>query len=477
MATKRPVVTGDLDALGRRVRVAATAVEGRASAPAPDAAADDGGFESMRDAMLDRRTLKGFRRDESAGLFDKLVAEHTGDNLVHALVYEGFAAERTAERFVRDLGAADTDADTDDGDDGGERECAACGNTFNLEEGGIDFDADAGGALCLSCTPDDPADMADGPDPAPDGYQPNAMCGNTFPPAVNEAGMVLERLGDSQPRKIGAGRWRVDTQQDTWNDPVNGLSRTRFSLGGADSGPASNRLKTAAAMMCDDGEMLATLRGLPAGTAVSILFTQANGRGDVEIVQGRIDNFDGEPGITFKQGGGKGFVLNGKMQVLSFRHGQHDNDAVNLMDQWRHTVARTPDLEPARFDDLPVWDGNGEPPRRIGAAYVLDGPDFGGGDVRGSVFFATDVQHDDEGRPEIVNGYHWFPDRSGLTSEHGSLYADDLRRRSGMVRGRNGWSPDLGALTFRDVMDTSDDTLGEMMPRLRRQWGQDRGGR
>ena len=39
----------------------------------------------------------------------------------------------------------------DEAGDDGERECASCGQTFNLADGGLDFVTDAGGPLCLFC--------------------------------------------------------------------------------------------------------------------------------------------------------------------------------------------------------------------------------------------------------------------------------------------------------------------------------------
>lgn len=52
------------------------------------------------DSLIARRVRKGNRRDESEGLLQILLQRHSGDNLVHALVYEGFATERQAEAFV-----------------------------------------------------------------------------------------------------------------------------------------------------------------------------------------------------------------------------------------------------------------------------------------------------------------------------------------------------------------------------------------
>lgn len=54
----------------------------------------------MISKMIERRVSKGNRLEDSQKLFAELVALHTGDSLVHALVYESYATEKQAERFV-----------------------------------------------------------------------------------------------------------------------------------------------------------------------------------------------------------------------------------------------------------------------------------------------------------------------------------------------------------------------------------------
>ncbi len=48
----------------------------------------------------------------------------------------------------------------------------------------------------------------------------------------------------------------------------------------------------------------------------------------------------------------------------------------------------------------------------------------------------------------ILNGYVVMPSGSGMTSEHGSMYEDDVARRGGRV---SRYKP--GSHTFRDAMD------------------------
>ena len=51
--------------------------------------------------LIARRTRKGHNVTDSAKMLSELTAAHTGDNLVAALVYEGFATEAQAEQFVK----------------------------------------------------------------------------------------------------------------------------------------------------------------------------------------------------------------------------------------------------------------------------------------------------------------------------------------------------------------------------------------
>lgn len=52
------------------------------------------------EALIQRRVNKGFSRGDSEQLLSELCEAHSGDNLVHALVYNEFATQRQAERFV-----------------------------------------------------------------------------------------------------------------------------------------------------------------------------------------------------------------------------------------------------------------------------------------------------------------------------------------------------------------------------------------
>ena len=53
--------------------------------------------------LITRRTRQGYNRAESAELLAELVTAHSGENLVHALTYTGFATEAQARRFANQL--------------------------------------------------------------------------------------------------------------------------------------------------------------------------------------------------------------------------------------------------------------------------------------------------------------------------------------------------------------------------------------
>lgn len=54
-------------------------------------------------SLIARRASKGFRADESAALLTSLLEAHSGDNLAHALAFEGFATPSQAARFVASI--------------------------------------------------------------------------------------------------------------------------------------------------------------------------------------------------------------------------------------------------------------------------------------------------------------------------------------------------------------------------------------
>lgn len=58
------------------------------------------GTEGARAELIDRRVAKGNRREDSESLLAELLAAHCGENLVAALVFQGFATERGARAFV-----------------------------------------------------------------------------------------------------------------------------------------------------------------------------------------------------------------------------------------------------------------------------------------------------------------------------------------------------------------------------------------
>lgn len=61
------------------------------------------------DTMVFNRANKGHNETESRRLLNELRQSHSGDNLVHALVYNGFATEKQATKFVAMLSSPKQD--------------------------------------------------------------------------------------------------------------------------------------------------------------------------------------------------------------------------------------------------------------------------------------------------------------------------------------------------------------------------------
>lgn len=53
--------------------------------------------------LIERRARRGHNANESQALLNELLAAHTGDNLEYALVYNDFATEAGAAKFVAQL--------------------------------------------------------------------------------------------------------------------------------------------------------------------------------------------------------------------------------------------------------------------------------------------------------------------------------------------------------------------------------------
>lgn len=53
-----------------------------------------------KQTLLDSRVAGGANRDDSEHLLNELLVAHDGDNLVSALVHQGFATQAQAEAYV-----------------------------------------------------------------------------------------------------------------------------------------------------------------------------------------------------------------------------------------------------------------------------------------------------------------------------------------------------------------------------------------
>lgn len=203
--------------------------------------------------------------------------------------------------------------------------------------------------------------------------------------------------------------------------------------------------------MVGDRDLHSELAGLDGGK-VTVL-TQGHS-GTVEAQEGTVTvDAAGGVGLLNKGASSKGRYLFGRPgvpHVLGYRRGY--GHAAELAAEYRSFEDRTPELEPASFDDIP--DGSDGARSEVAAVFVFDHPGFDGDqDGRGCVFFATDRDP-----AEVANGYMVAPPGSGLVSEHGSFRTDQLSRWGGRVAD---YRP--GSLSFSDAMQLGNraDPYGE----------------
>lgn len=163
--------------------------------------------------------------------------------------------------------------------------------------------------------------------------------------------------------------------------------------------------------------------------------------GSVNIKEGTLVMYGDDLAVVNKgSSSGKGIYLR-DARILAVEKGY--GKAQKLADAYRDAEDSFPDVEEATFDDIPE-EGPTERLNEIAAVYAFTHPGFEPGqDGRGSLFFVTDIQRGDG----IVNGYGVYPPGSGMFSEHGSMYVDDLKKTGGRVAG---YRP--GELTFADAM-------------------------
>lgn len=223
------------------------------------------------------------------------------------------------------------------------------------------------------------------------------------------------------------------------------VRQIKFHMGGKADLRAQSHV---AALRMERAEQTDAIHGKVAYLAdrtskVSMIIATPNG--DVDVREGTLKR--GEHGglvLMNKGSSTKGVRLNEKARILGVEPGYGKAQALAAdFDTYRADV---PELEPATFDGIPDC-GDDEPPSDIAAVYVFDHPGFEPSqDGRGSVFFVTDFMPGD-GDEGIVNGYGVYPGDSGLASEHGSMYAGDLKRWGGRVKGYQ-----AGSHTFTDAI-------------------------
>jgi len=278
--------------------------------------------------------------------------------------------------------------------------------------------------------------------------------GGQWAPAAHDEPDIS--LRPSRPLKqIERGVWEI-TNTTTEELPAQGaLRRTAMHIGGQPHRRAGAGLASRLYEDTKDGSAEAELAAL-SGKKGTVL-TQGSS-GTVTAREGTVvAQSDGSLALLNKGSATKGVYLTGRPgvpRVLGAKAGY--GRAEVLAADFRKSEAIVPELEPSHFDDIPVHDGESEPPSAVVAAFVLDHPGFDGDqDGRGCVFFVTD--RDPE---EVANGYFIAPPGSGLESEHGSFMTEQLSRWGGRVKN---FRP--GSLSFRDAMDLGNKASdGDMGP-------------
>jgi hypothetical protein len=228
-----------------------------------------------------------------------------------------------------------------------------------------------------------------------------------------------------------------------------GRSTITIHIGGA---PWLNTRHGAAARLVSEGTrdvVRQEVRDLSlAGEKMTLLIEDSGTVRALETSGGGQHGQAAEPILWVKGSKGSYYLLN-KLNILAVKKGYGKQDAIAA--EFDKLAEQTPVTEKSTWDDLPVQEDDGDPINTIAAVYLIDGPDFGNGKEPGCLFFATDLQPEDEDRPEsggIINGYFWAPSDAGLlTSESGSFYTRDIRSKSGRVRD---YTPN--SLTYRNAM-------------------------
>lgn len=262
------------------------------------------------------------------------------------------------------------------------------------------------------------------------------------------------------------GRWSVLNASTEEDRSTPGRVRMRTHLAGIPHVKVRALSASAAYSDAEGGRedlhsRLSALHGRPA-TALMV------GRnGDVEAVECKPVPYDGGTLLLFKGSSTKGLDA-ARCGVLDVVPGYGQQQA--LADTFRRRMAQfTPAVEKVALDDrmdyLPdgddesTWDVENP---AIQAAFMVTGPDLGNGPQPGCVFLATDIQRgSNPGERSIVNGYFWAPTDTGLYSEHGSMYVDDIARGGGRI---TGYEP--GSLTSRQCWQELPEDRGEGYRRI-----------
>jgi hypothetical protein len=240
------------------------------------------------------------------------------------------------------------------------------------------------------------------------------------------------------------GHWAIESEQ-TNPAPVNG--RYLIHIGG----DARVNTRIGAALRIYDASArkaaLADVAALAkAGSKMTVLIGRGNSAQAIEGTGGMMAfSAAGSPDtpVLFLKGSKSRYYRADDLKVLAVLAGYGKQD--DLADEFDAVASQVPVTVDATFDGIPdIGDSYPEGDSAIAAVFLMDGPDFGNGKEPGCLFFATDIQTEDD----IINGYFWAPSDAGLlTSESGSFYGRDMPRQGGRIRDYV-----AGSMTYGDAI-------------------------
>lgn len=278
--------------------------------------------------------------------------------------------------------------------------------------------------------------------------------------SAQQAAALDALAGEPRPmRELSKGSWQVDSDQEPPQEEASGTPGVQVVRFGITPDPhRSARLAAAVDTWDRPADVQDRLDvGAANNDKVTLLLRRENRFGGGSVTVDEVKLAHGSAGQLAYLPKGKrsnGYVLRAD-NVLEVRDGW--GQSRQMADAWHAHAYEVPpvaELTQADLDALPGYGPNGAP-SKIGLTVLGTHPGFGDGRAAGCVWFLTDYDAEDD----IANGYMWAPPESGLTSEHGSIHGEQLRRWGGRTNTPDGFE-------FADCMDLRDASRADVWPLL-----------